>query len=78
MLKKDEYSKVTFQKSQVHHMPILHLLVTGTCRGGSDLQFQRINVSFNQATGGRYVPCAALLDPYLRLVDLHPQNDMQW
>ncbi|PSC72040.1 tubulin beta chain [Micractinium conductrix] len=35
---------------------------TGTYAGESDLQLERINVYFNEATGGRYVPRAVLLD----------------
>jgi len=35
---------------------------TGTYCGDSDLQLERINVYFNEATGGRYVPRAVLLD----------------
>ena len=35
---------------------------TGTYRGDSDLQLERINVYFNEATGGRYVPRAILMD----------------
>ncbi|CEO98907.1 hypothetical protein PBRA_007021 [Plasmodiophora brassicae] len=35
---------------------------TGTYHGDSDLQLERINVYFNEATGGRYVPRAILLD----------------
>jgi len=35
---------------------------TGTYHGNSDLQLERINVYFNEATGGRYVPCAILMD----------------
>ena len=31
---------------------------TGTYHGDSDLQLERINVYFNEATGGRYVPRA--------------------
>ena len=31
---------------------------TGSCNGDSDLQLERINVYFNEATGGRYVPRA--------------------
>ena len=30
--------------------------------GDSDLQLERINVYFNEATGGRYVPRAVLMD----------------
>jgi tubulin beta len=35
---------------------------TGTYYGDSDLQLERINVYFNEATGGRYVPRAILMD----------------
>ncbi|ETO00283.1 tubulin beta chain [Reticulomyxa filosa] len=35
---------------------------TGTYKGDSDLQLERVNVYFNEATGGRYVPRAILLD----------------
>merc|ERR1712196_723765 len=35
---------------------------TGTYEGDSDLQLERINVYFNEATGGRYVPRAVLMD----------------
>ena len=35
---------------------------TGTYGGDSDLQLERINVYFNEATGGRYVPRAILMD----------------
>ena len=35
---------------------------TGTYHGDSDLQLERINVYFNEATGGRYVPRAILMD----------------
>eukprot|EP00959_Pyramimonas_sp_CCMP1952_P376609 7888256-Pyramimonas_sp.AAC.1 len=31
---------------------------TGTYHGDSDLQLERINVYYNEATGGRYVPRA--------------------
>lgn len=34
----------------------------GAYCGDSDLQLERINVYFNEATGGRYVPRAVLLD----------------
>merc|ERR1712162_68598 len=36
---------------------------TGTYHGDSDLQLERINVYYNEATGGRYVPRAILMDP---------------
>ncbi|TFJ84496.1 hypothetical protein NSK_004481 [Nannochloropsis salina CCMP1776] len=35
---------------------------TGAYHGDSDLQLERINVYFNEATGGRYVPRAILMD----------------
>jgi tubulin beta len=35
---------------------------TGNYHGDSDLQLERINVYFNEATGGRYVPRAVLMD----------------
>lgn len=35
---------------------------TGTYYGDSDLQLERINVYYNEATGGRYVPRAILMD----------------
>ena len=35
---------------------------TGVFQGDSDLQLERINVYFNEATGGRYVPRAVLID----------------
>jgi len=37
---------------------------TGTYHGDSDLQLERINVYFNEATGGRYAPwTVSVLDP---------------
>ncbi|KAJ3340143.1 hypothetical protein HDU93_007368 [Gonapodya sp. JEL0774] len=35
---------------------------TGSYHGDSDLQLERINVYFNEATGGKYVPRAVLVD----------------
>ena len=35
---------------------------TGAYHGDSDLQLERINCYFNEATGGRYVPRAILMD----------------
>merc|ERR1712243_246188 len=35
---------------------------TGTYHGDSDLQLERINVYYNEATGGKYVPRACLVD----------------
>jgi hypothetical protein len=40
----------------------LFALPAGTYHGDSDLQLERINVYFNEATGGRYVPRAILMD----------------
>lgn len=37
-----------------------HRMMRGS--GDSDLQLERINVYFNEATGGRYVPRAVLMD----------------
>uniref|UniRef100_A0A7N8WW30 Tubulin/FtsZ GTPase domain-containing protein n=1 Tax=Mastacembelus armatus TaxID=205130 RepID=A0A7N8WW30_9TELE len=35
---------------------------SGTYHGDSDLQLERINVYYNEATGGKYVPRAVLVD----------------
>eukprot|EP00484_Ammonia_sp_Unknown_P012133 CAMPEP_0197076684 /NCGR_PEP_ID=MMETSP1384-20130603/212240_1 /TAXON_ID=29189 /ORGANISM="Ammonia sp." /LENGTH=636 /DNA_ID=CAMNT_0042515543 /DNA_START=89 /DNA_END=1999 /DNA_ORIENTATION=+ len=35
---------------------------TGSYQGDSDLQLERVNVYYNEATGGRYVPRAVLID----------------
>uniref|UniRef100_A0A3B3I175 Tubulin/FtsZ GTPase domain-containing protein n=1 Tax=Oryzias latipes TaxID=8090 RepID=A0A3B3I175_ORYLA len=35
---------------------------TGTYRGDSELQLERINVYYNEASGGKYVPRAVLVD----------------
>uniref|UniRef100_A0A667WWW8 Tubulin/FtsZ GTPase domain-containing protein n=1 Tax=Myripristis murdjan TaxID=586833 RepID=A0A667WWW8_9TELE len=35
---------------------------TGTYHGDSDLQLDRISVYYNEATGGKYVPRAILVD----------------
>ncbi|KAG3294687.1 TUBB-like [Ictidomys tridecemlineatus] len=35
---------------------------TGTCCGDSDLQLDLISVYYNEATGGKYVPRAILVD----------------
>ncbi|KAG0423404.1 hypothetical protein HPB47_000812 [Ixodes persulcatus] len=35
---------------------------TGSYHGDSDLQLERINVYYNEASGGKYVPRAILLD----------------
>ena len=42
-------------------LSLFHDLI-GTYHGDSDLQLERINVYFNEATGGRYVPRAILMD----------------
>uniref|UniRef100_UPI00358FF250 tubulin beta chain-like isoform X4 n=1 Tax=Myxine glutinosa TaxID=7769 RepID=UPI00358FF250 len=36
--------------------------LTGTYHGDSDLQLERINVYYNEASGGKYVPRAVLVD----------------
>ena len=36
--------------------------IIGTYHGDSDLQLERINVYYNEATGGKYVPRAVLVD----------------
>ena len=35
---------------------------TGTYHGDSDLQLERVNVYYNEASGGKYVPRAVLVD----------------
>ncbi len=35
---------------------------TGSYHGDSDLQLERINVYYNEASGGKYVPRAVLVD----------------
>ena len=35
---------------------------TGKYTGDSDLQLERINVYYNEASGGKYVPRAVLID----------------
>jgi hypothetical protein len=42
--------------------PSLPSLPPSSYHGDSDLQLERINVYFNEATGGRYVPRAILMD----------------
>jgi len=44
------------------NFPLLSFKYVGTYQGESDLQLERINVYFNEATGGRYVPRAILMD----------------
>jgi len=41
---------------------------TGTYKGDSDLQLERINVYYNEATGGRYGKL-----PHLVVFDAHPE-----
>ena len=57
---------------------------TGSCHVDCDLQLERINVYFNEAVGGRYVPRAILIDLEPGLLDcvragpfghiFHPDN----
>jgi hypothetical protein len=45
-------------------------MVSAVLQGLSDLQLERVNVYFNEASGGRYVPRAVLMDlvgPQFRL-----------
>ena len=44
------------------YTPPAHVHPPGAYAGDSDLQLERINVYFNEATGGRYVPRAVLMD----------------
>ena len=75
MLKKDEYSIVTFQKN-------VKCMTCQFCICWSQALVMETPICSSSAstfsTGGRYVPSAALLDPYLRLVDLYPKNVMQF
>ena len=48
---------------------------TGTYHGDSDLQLERINVYYNEATGGRYVPRAILMDLEVKYFQ---QSKSQW
>ncbi|CAD2097980.1 tubulin beta chain, putative [Plasmodium vinckei lentum] len=41
---------------------IIYFAYSGTYRGDSDLQLERVDVFYNEATGGRYVPRAILMD----------------
>merc|ERR1712048_197198 len=45
---------------------------TGTYHGDSDLQLERINVYYNEATGGKYVPRAILVDLDLSVKSFDP------
>ena len=61
---------------------IENFIILGTYHGDSDLQLERINVYYNEATGGRYVPRAILMDlEYINLflfknyiLHLHPKS----
>lgn len=54
--------------------------------GDSDLQLERINVYFNEATGGRYVPRAVLMDlepggldkDRLKMMSTHVGGEWYW
>merc|ERR1712098_948552 len=43
---------------------------TGSYQGTSELQLERINVYYNEATGGKYVPRAVLVDLEPRFLTL--------
>ena len=51
------------------------MIQTGTYHGDSDLQLERINVYYNEATGGRYVPRAILMDLEVKYFQ---QSKSQW
>ena len=51
---------------------------SGSYQGLSDLQLERVNVYFNEASGGRYVPRAVLMDLVLIFQPLsHHCRNMQ-
>ena len=41
---------------------VLYEIITNTAQGTSDLQLERINVYYNEASGAKYVPRAVLVD----------------
>ena len=52
---------------------------TGAYCGDSDLQLERINVFYNEASGGRYVPRAILMDLEPgTMVRTCPSSDKSW
>ena len=58
-------SLINYLKRMMSSLPISSEYtnnISGTYYGDSDLQLERINVYFNEATGGRYVPRAILMD----------------
>ena len=59
-----EETKEETEWRRIRHLPnrFFFILYTGSYHGESDLQLERINVYFNEATGGRYVPRAILMD----------------
>ena len=57
----DDIASLLWSSSIVKVFFVLCCLI-GTYHGDSDLQLERINVYFNEATGGRYVPRAVLMD----------------
>lgn len=46
----------------LHRLPSEPHMVSAVLQGLSDLQLERVNVYFNEASGGRYVPRAVLMD----------------
>ena len=58
-------TRMIYSTGRISSHPLLYSTFhnnTGTYHGDSDLQLERINVYFNEATGGRYVPRAILMD----------------
>ncbi len=68
------HSKINFSRPLVHNFVFCSFQFweiisdehgidpTGTYHGDSDLQLERINVYYNEASGGKYVPRAVLVD----------------
>lgn len=49
-------------KSKLRGSFVLFVFRNGSYVGDSDLQLERINVYYNEASGGKYVPRAVLVD----------------
>ena len=50
------------QEHSLHRLPPKPHITFAVLQGLSDLQLERVNVYFNEASGGRYVPRAVLMD----------------
>ena len=53
---------LTGQEHSLHRLPPKPHITFAVLQGLSDLQLERVNVYFNEASGGRYVPRAVLMD----------------